>query len=102
MSARPGKSKKLSGGSRRSPSRPEDFVLYLDENLCNSVAIQETLTSLGVRFERHLVIFLGEPPNKNGWRLWGETAGSCLPPTNRSGITFWRSAPGAPSLRSLQ
>jgi hypothetical protein len=36
---------------------PEEFVLYLDENLCNSKFILETLTKLGVRFERHLAHF---------------------------------------------
>jgi hypothetical protein len=41
----------------RSPSPPEDFVLYLDENLCNSRDIQDSLTKLGVRFERHLAHF---------------------------------------------
>ena len=33
---------------------PEEFTLYLDENLCNSRFLLETLTKLGVRFERHL------------------------------------------------
>ena len=57
MSARLNKSKKRSDGSERSLSLPEDFVLYLDENLCNSTVILETLTKLGVRFERHLAHF---------------------------------------------
>jgi len=56
---------------------PEDFVLYLDENLCNSTVILETLTKLGVRFERHLSHFsrgtLDESwlpiVGKNGWVL---------------------------------
>jgi hypothetical protein len=41
----------------RSQSPPEDFLLYLDENLCNSRAILDRLTNLGVRFERHLARF---------------------------------------------
>ncbi|MFI5094642.1 MAG: hypothetical protein WCE50_16165 [Candidatus Acidiferrum sp.] len=59
MAARRSKSKKPSVGKERSPSPspPDDFVLYLDENLCNSRAIQGTLTKSGVRFERHLAHF---------------------------------------------
>ena len=59
MAARRSKSKKPSDGSAPSlsPSPPDDFVLYLDENLCNSRAIQDTLNKLGVGFERHLVHF---------------------------------------------
>lgn len=56
---------------------PEGFVLYLDENLCNSTAIVEVLTKLGVRFEKHLSHFprgtLDENwlplVGKNGWVL---------------------------------
>jgi hypothetical protein len=40
-----------------SPSSPDDFVLYLDENLCNTGAILDSLTKLAVRFERHLAHF---------------------------------------------
>jgi PIN like domain len=77
MSARINKSKKRSVGSERSLSLPEDFVLYLDENLCNSTVILETLTKLGVRFERHLTHFsrgtLDESwlplVGRNGWVL---------------------------------
>jgi hypothetical protein len=77
MSARLNKSKKRSVGSERSLSLPEDFVLYLDENICNSTVILETLTKLGVRFERHLSYFsrgtLDESwlplVGKNGWIL---------------------------------
>jgi hypothetical protein len=57
MAARRHKSKKRSGGRERSQSPPEDFVLYLDENLCNSTAILETLKKLDVRHERHLSHF---------------------------------------------
>jgi hypothetical protein len=59
MAARRRKSKKPSAGSAHSlsPSPPDDFVLYLDENLCNARAILDTLTKLGVRFERHLAHF---------------------------------------------
>src|SRR5216683_7263711 len=77
MSARLSKSKRRSVGSERSLSLPEDFVLYLDENLCNSAVILETLAKLGVRFERHLSHFsrgtLDESwlplVGKNGWVL---------------------------------
>jgi hypothetical protein len=77
MSARSGKSKKLSGGSGHSPPQPEDFVLYLDENLCNSSAIVEALRKLEIRFERHLSHFPRGTPDeawlplvgKNGWVL---------------------------------
>ena len=55
----------------RSPSPPEDFVLYLDENLCNSRAIQETLTKLGVRFERHLAHFPRGTPDETWLPLVG-------------------------------
>jgi hypothetical protein len=58
MAARHSRSKKQSAGKAPSPSLPEDFVLYLDENLCNSRAIQDTLTRLSVRFERHLAHFV--------------------------------------------
>jgi PIN like domain len=59
MAARRSKSKKPSAGSAPSPSPspPDDFVLYLDENLCNSRAIQNALTKLGIHFERHLAHF---------------------------------------------
>jgi hypothetical protein len=59
MAARHSRSKKSSAGNARSPSPspPENFVLYLDENLCNSKAILEALTKLGVPFERHLAHF---------------------------------------------
>lgn len=46
-----------SAGSGRSQSPPEEFVLYLDENLCNSIAVLDTLNRLEVRFERHLIRF---------------------------------------------
>jgi hypothetical protein len=59
MAARRSKSKKLSAGSASSlsPSPPDPFVIYLDENLCNSSAILDTLAKLGVRYERHLAHF---------------------------------------------
>lgn len=79
MNARRSKSKTPSAGSAPSPSpQPlDDFVLYLDENLCNSRAILDTLTSLGIRFERHLAHFGGGTPDEtwlplvgsNGWAL---------------------------------
>ncbi|MGH9746853.1 MAG: hypothetical protein ACRD59_12185 [Candidatus Acidiferrales bacterium] len=57
MIARRKKSKKPSAGSERSRPPLDDFVFYLDENLCNSTAIQEALTRSGIRFERHLSYF---------------------------------------------
>jgi hypothetical protein len=77
MSARPNKSKKLSDGSDHFPSQPNDFVLYLDENLCNAFAILETLTKLGIHFERHLARFARGTSDEtwlplvgtNGWVL---------------------------------
>ena len=49
-----GRSKKQSAGSRRrQPSLPEDFVLYLDENLHNCKPILDALTQHGVKHERH-------------------------------------------------
>jgi len=77
MIARRKKSKKPSDGSEHSLQQPEDFVLFLDENLCNSTAILETLKRLGVRFERHLERFSrGAPDDEwlpfvgaNGWIL---------------------------------
>jgi hypothetical protein len=48
------RSKKQSAGSRRRPlTLPEDFVLYLDENLHNCKPILDTLAEQGVKHERH-------------------------------------------------
>jgi|HubBroStandDraft_3_1064219.scaffolds.fasta_scaffold308682_1 hypothetical protein len=73
MAARRSKSKKLSAGSApsHSPSPPDDFVLYLDENLCNSRAILDTLSKLGVRFERHLDHFTRGIPDETWLPLVG-------------------------------
>ena len=49
-----GKSKKRSGGSRPNQSPPEEFVLFLDENLCNCQPILKSLEESGVKYERHL------------------------------------------------
>jgi hypothetical protein len=77
MGARRRRSKKPSDGSEFSPQQHNDFVLYLDENLCNSTAILATLSKLEIRFERHLDHFSrGEPDEtwlplvgKNSWIL---------------------------------
>ncbi|HEX4485302.1 MAG TPA: hypothetical protein VH088_03495 [Terriglobales bacterium] len=53
MASSRGKSKKQSGGSRTRPSPPEDFVLYLDENLHNCKPILSALILRGVKHERH-------------------------------------------------
>jgi hypothetical protein len=71
MAARQSRSKKPSAGNEPSPSPPEEFVLYLDENLCNSRAIQDTLTRLGVRFERHLAHFPSGTPDETWLPLVG-------------------------------
>jgi PIN domain-containing protein len=59
MAARRKRSRKPSAGSAHSlsPSPPDDFVVYLDENLCYTRAILDVLTKLGIRFERHLTHF---------------------------------------------
>jgi hypothetical protein len=52
MASSRGRSKKQSAGSRGRPlSLPEDFVLYLDENLHNCKPILDTLVQLGVKNE---------------------------------------------------
>jgi hypothetical protein len=73
MAARRRKSKKPSAGSARplSPSPPEEFVLYLDENLCNTRAILDSLTRLAVRFERHLAHFEPGIPDETWLPLVG-------------------------------
>jgi PIN like domain len=48
------RSKKQSAGSRPRPlALPEDFVLYLDENLHNCKPILDALIQHGVKHERH-------------------------------------------------
>lgn len=50
--------KKLSGGKpQQEQSQPDDFVLYLDENLCNCQKVIGVLESHTVRYERHLSHF---------------------------------------------
>src|SRR5208282_770372 len=78
MASRQNRSKKQSGGSSgQQPSLPEDFVLYLDENLHNCRPILDALAQHGVRYERHGSHF---PPGtedttwlpsvgNNGWLL---------------------------------
>ena len=54
MASRRSRSKKQSAGSRGQPlSLPEDFVLYLDENLHNCKPILDILVKHGVKHERH-------------------------------------------------
>jgi hypothetical protein len=54
MASRQNRSKKQYGGSSgQQPSLPEDFVLYLDENLHNCRPILDALARHGVRHERH-------------------------------------------------
>ena len=63
MAEQSGKSKKLSGGSRPYQSRLEEFVLYLDENLCNCRPILDALSSANVLHERHLQHFESGTPD---------------------------------------
>jgi hypothetical protein len=54
MASRRNRSKKQSAGSKERPlSLPEDFVLYLDENLHNCKPILEALSQHDVKHERH-------------------------------------------------
>jgi hypothetical protein len=54
MASRRSRSKKQSAGSREQQlSLPEDFVLYLDENLHNCRPILDALIERGVKHERH-------------------------------------------------
>src|SRR6266550_4910399 len=58
MASSRSRSKKQSAGSRERPlSLPEDFVLYLDENLHNCKPILEALVQRAVKHERHLEHF---------------------------------------------
>jgi hypothetical protein len=92
MAARKNQSKSQSDGSKRSRSLlpPDDFVLYLDENLCNSTAILATLTRIGVRFERHLSPSSRGAPDEAGLPEAGEINSCCSSQTSESAITFWR------------
>src|SRR5258706_579065 len=73
MAAHHSKSRRPSVGSAdsHSPSPPENFTIYLDENLCNSRAILATLTKLGVRSERHLDHFDRGTPDETWLPLVG-------------------------------
>jgi hypothetical protein len=72
MAARRNKSKKQSGGSEHSQSPPEDFTLYLDENLCNATAILDVLKMRGIRFEPHLAHFERGVPDEEWLPVVGE------------------------------
>jgi hypothetical protein len=73
MAARRNKSKKPSVGKKRfrPQSLPDDFVLYLDENLCNARAILETLKKLNLPHERHLTHFARGTPDETWLPLVG-------------------------------
>jgi hypothetical protein len=88
MAARRSRSKRPSAGNARSPSPPEEFVLYLDENLCNSGAIQDTLTRLGVRFERHLAHFPPGTPDETWLPLVGSSGWVLLTADKRIRYNF--------------
>ena len=90
MAARRRRSKKPSGGSAHSPSPSplEDFTLYLDENLCNSRAILDTLARLGVRFQRHLDHFPRGTPDKTWLPLVGSKGWALLTTDKRIRYNF--------------
>jgi hypothetical protein len=73
MASRHRRSKKPSAGSAHSLSQspPDEFVLYLDENLCNTRAILDVLTKLAIRFERHLAHFSPGVPDESWLPLVG-------------------------------
>src|SRR6202049_762596 len=73
MASRHGRSKKESGGSSaRQQSLPEDFVLYLDENLHNCKPILDALALYGVRHERHGAHFAAGTEDTTWLPLVGE------------------------------
>jgi hypothetical protein len=45
--------------------QPEDFVLFLDENICNCRPILAILDRLGIPYERHLSSFPAGTPDEN-------------------------------------
>jgi hypothetical protein len=65
MAEQSGKSRKQSGGSRPYQSQLEEFVLYLDENLCNCRPVLDALISNSVRYERHLQHFASGTPDRD-------------------------------------
>ena len=73
MASSRGRSKKQSAGSRARPqSLPEDFVLYLDENLHNCKPILDALIQHGVKHERHGSISLPEQRTSRGCPFVGQ------------------------------
>ncbi|MGO9588612.1 MAG: hypothetical protein ACLP3K_01025 [Candidatus Acidiferrales bacterium] len=57
------RSRKPSAGKKDDQSPPEQFVLYLDENLCNCVPVLEALQQNGIKHERHLTHFASGTPD---------------------------------------
>ncbi|MGH9707270.1 MAG: hypothetical protein ACRD5R_10985 [Candidatus Acidiferrales bacterium] len=78
MAARHNKSKKPSAGNSLSPSPPDEFSLYLDENLCNATAILGVLRELGVPFQRHLEYFPRGIPDEEWLPFVGEKGWALL------------------------
>ena len=73
MASRQDRSKKQSGGSSgRQLTLPEDFVLYLDENLHNCKPILDALALYGVRCERHGAHFAAGTEDTTWLPLVGE------------------------------
>jgi site-specific recombinase len=52
--------------------QPDDFVLYLDENLCNCQPILDILKRLGVSHKRHLEFFKPGTRDRDWLRHVGE------------------------------
>jgi PIN like domain len=88
MVAHSRKSKRQSDGSGHSLSRPDDFTFYLDENLCNTKSILETLTKLGVHFERHLDHFARGTPDETWLPLVGKNSWVLLTADKRIRYNF--------------
>ncbi|MGH9733526.1 MAG: hypothetical protein ACRD8A_02905 [Candidatus Acidiferrales bacterium] len=71
------KLRKPSAGNADSQSRPDDFILYLDENLCNCAPVLTALQENNIPHERHLAHFGSGTPDhewlpfvgRNGWVL---------------------------------
>ena len=88
MAARSSRSRRRFDGSEDSLSPPEEFVLYLDENLCNSSAICETLKRLGIRFERHVRYFSRGTPDETWLPLVGRNRWILLTADKRIRYSF--------------
>ena len=66
MAGQKGKSRKQLGGKKQPSSQPKDFVLFLDENLCNCQPLLDAIAECGVRYERHYAHYPPGTPD-TGW-----------------------------------